>query len=131
MFTIFDCLTKQRVSDRSYATAEEANHDYYMNQGHTYIGVIAQHSSPAQPTQDEASSAPQSRPLEGSGLAAQHAEGPNVSAVPKLNLVVLDKLKLAMAVYSNFDRDWFLQESARLMVLFFHMERDLATGGAA
>lgn len=40
MFSIYDCETKQRVSDESYATAEEAGHDYYMNQGHTYVGVI-------------------------------------------------------------------------------------------
>lgn len=80
MFTIFDCLTKQRVSDRSYATVEEASHDYYMNQGHTYIGVIAQHSDPAPIQQEIVSPAPSTRPLEGSGLITQHAEGPNVSA---------------------------------------------------
>lgn len=41
---------------------------------------LAQHLNPAQPMQDEASSAPLSRPLEGSGLAAQHAEVPQASA---------------------------------------------------
>jgi hypothetical protein len=39
-FSIFDCLTHQRVSCQSYDTAEEANHDYYMNAGHTYVGLI-------------------------------------------------------------------------------------------
>lgn len=40
MFTIFDNITKERVSPDSYTTSEEANHDYYMNAGHTHIGVI-------------------------------------------------------------------------------------------
>jgi hypothetical protein len=39
-FSIFDCTTRKQVSDRVYDTAEEANHDYYMNQGHTYMGVL-------------------------------------------------------------------------------------------
>lgn len=39
-FSIFDCLTKERVSDQSYATVDEANHDYYANAGHTYVDVI-------------------------------------------------------------------------------------------
>ena len=41
MFSIFDCETHTRVSDVAYATAEEANHDYHMNEGHTHIGDIA------------------------------------------------------------------------------------------
>jgi hypothetical protein len=40
-FSIFDCLTHQRVSEETYATADEANHDYHMNAGHTYVGVVA------------------------------------------------------------------------------------------
>lgn len=40
MFSIFDCTTGERVSDKSYATLEEANHDYFMNQGHTRVGEI-------------------------------------------------------------------------------------------
>lgn len=39
-FSIFDCDTRERVSDQSYPTADEANHDYYMNAGHTFVGVI-------------------------------------------------------------------------------------------
>jgi hypothetical protein len=41
-FSIFDCATGKRVSKQSYSTPEEANHDYYMNYGHTYIGAIAE-----------------------------------------------------------------------------------------
>lgn len=40
MFSIFDCGTNDRLSQESYATAEEANHDYHMNHGHTYVGVV-------------------------------------------------------------------------------------------
>jgi hypothetical protein len=40
-FSIFDCETGERVSEETYATAEEANHDYYMNAGHTRVGVIS------------------------------------------------------------------------------------------
>jgi hypothetical protein len=40
-FSIFDCLTHQRVSEETYATADEANHDYHMNAGHTCVGVVA------------------------------------------------------------------------------------------
>lgn len=40
VLSIFDCITYERVSDRSYATVNEANHDCHMNAGHTYIGVI-------------------------------------------------------------------------------------------
>lgn len=40
MYSIFDCFTHERVSDQTYTTREEANHDYYMNAGHTYIGVV-------------------------------------------------------------------------------------------
>lgn len=39
-FSIFDCVTHERVSDRSYPTAEEANHDYHMNGGQTYVGTV-------------------------------------------------------------------------------------------
>lgn len=39
-FSIFDCFTHERVSDEMYATVEEANHDYHMNAGRTYIGVV-------------------------------------------------------------------------------------------
>lgn len=42
LFTIFDCTTGRRVSKRSYATAEEANHDYYMNAGHTCVGPVSE-----------------------------------------------------------------------------------------
>lgn len=41
MFSIFDNFTGKRVSEDSYATAEEANHDYYMNAGSTHVGVIS------------------------------------------------------------------------------------------
>ena len=40
IWSIFDCETGLRVSDRAYATTEEANHDYYMNAGRTFIGII-------------------------------------------------------------------------------------------
>lgn len=40
MFSIFDNFTGKRVSESSYATVEEANHDYYMNHGHTHVGII-------------------------------------------------------------------------------------------
>lgn len=39
-FSIFDNFTGKRVSEDSYATADEANHDYYMNAGSTHVGVI-------------------------------------------------------------------------------------------
>lgn len=39
-FSIFDNFTRKRVSEDSYATADEANHDYYMNAGCTHVGVI-------------------------------------------------------------------------------------------
>lgn len=42
LWSIFDCDTHQRVSERAYASVEEANHDYHMNQGHTYIGPVTQ-----------------------------------------------------------------------------------------
>lgn len=42
LFTIFDCTTGRRVSKRSYATAEEASHDYYMNAGHTCVGPVSE-----------------------------------------------------------------------------------------
>jgi hypothetical protein len=45
MFSIFDCDTRQRVSDESYATADEAYRDYYMNDGHTFVGVIQQEAT--------------------------------------------------------------------------------------
>lgn len=38
-FSVFDNITRKRVSDEWYATAEEANRDYYMNFGHTHVGV--------------------------------------------------------------------------------------------
>lgn len=41
MWSIFDCLTRQRVSDKSYDTHEEASHDYYLNQGHTFVTDLA------------------------------------------------------------------------------------------
>lgn len=41
MFSIFDNSTGKRVSEESYATAEEANHDYYMNHGSTHVGIIS------------------------------------------------------------------------------------------
>jgi hypothetical protein len=37
-FAVFDCRTFEQVSDRTYDTAEEANHDYHMNAGRTYVG---------------------------------------------------------------------------------------------
>jgi hypothetical protein len=40
MFSVFDCMTHKRLSDSSYATVEEANHDHYMNAGHTYVGPV-------------------------------------------------------------------------------------------
>lgn len=40
MFSIFDCRTKERVSERVYAACEEASHDYYLNRGHTFVGAI-------------------------------------------------------------------------------------------
>lgn len=40
MFSIFDCRTKARVSERVYATCEEASHDYHLNRGHTFVGAI-------------------------------------------------------------------------------------------
>ena len=40
MFSIYDNLTGKRVSEDSYATADEANRDYYMNEGHTHVGVV-------------------------------------------------------------------------------------------
>jgi hypothetical protein len=39
-FSIFANETGERVSDATYTTAEEANHDYYMNQGHTHVGLV-------------------------------------------------------------------------------------------
>lgn len=87
MYTIFDCLTKERVSDRSYATTDEANHDYYMNQGHTYIGVIETDLSLAQPMQDAVSPTPAPGLPEGSGLAAQHSEGPYASVPLSLEAI--------------------------------------------
>jgi hypothetical protein len=39
-FSIFDCETGKRISDESYATAEQANHDYHMNAGHTCVKPI-------------------------------------------------------------------------------------------
>lgn len=50
MFSIFDCETRKRVSDESYATAAEAYRDYYMNDGHTFVGVIQQEAAPMQMT---------------------------------------------------------------------------------
>lgn len=44
-FSIFDCMTHERVSERDYATAEEANRDYHMNAGHTWIDVVPDTSS--------------------------------------------------------------------------------------
>jgi hypothetical protein len=41
MFSIFDNSTGKRVSEDSYATADEANHDYCMNAGSTHVGVIS------------------------------------------------------------------------------------------
>jgi hypothetical protein len=38
-FSIFKCRTHEQVSDRLYSTADEANHDYHMNAGHTYVGI--------------------------------------------------------------------------------------------
>jgi hypothetical protein len=43
MFSIFDCTTDKRISDQSYSTREEANHDYFMNEGHTYIDVTVEY----------------------------------------------------------------------------------------
>jgi len=40
-YSIFDCLTRERVSESTYPTADEANHDYHMNAGHTYVGIVA------------------------------------------------------------------------------------------
>lgn len=40
MFSVFDCQTHARLSDRSYSTASEANHDYHMNTGHTYVAPL-------------------------------------------------------------------------------------------
>lgn len=40
MFTIFDCTTHARVSDRAYTTFEAASHDYHMNAGHTFVGIL-------------------------------------------------------------------------------------------
>lgn len=39
-FSIFDCENGKRISDESYATAEQANHDYHMNAGHTCVKPI-------------------------------------------------------------------------------------------
>lgn len=39
-YGVFDCETHQQLSDRLYPTAEEANHDYHMNEGHTYINPV-------------------------------------------------------------------------------------------
>lgn len=40
MYSILDCETGKRLSDRSYETVDEANHDYYLNKGHSYIGIV-------------------------------------------------------------------------------------------
>ena len=40
-WSIFDCTTGERVSKESYASSEEANHDYHMNQGHTFIAPVS------------------------------------------------------------------------------------------
>lgn len=40
-FAIFDCITRQRVSQESWATCEEASHAYELNAGHTYVGFVA------------------------------------------------------------------------------------------
>lgn len=39
-FSIFDNKTGKRISSDSYATAEEANHDYHMNSGATHVGTV-------------------------------------------------------------------------------------------
>jgi hypothetical protein len=39
-FSIFDCTTHERVSSEVYRTADDANHDYFMNAGHTYVGPV-------------------------------------------------------------------------------------------
>lgn len=39
-FTIFNNETLKRVSDEVYSTAEEANHDYFMNHGRTHVGLV-------------------------------------------------------------------------------------------
>lgn len=49
MFSIFYCETGKRLSDREYLSADEANHDYYMNAGHSYIGIV----TPPAPTDVE------------------------------------------------------------------------------
>jgi hypothetical protein len=40
-YSIFDCLTRERLSNKSYTTVDDANHDYFMNEGQTYVGIIA------------------------------------------------------------------------------------------